>query len=104
MKKHIFNTSEQESSKSCLICLEIGCGSGFLLEVAIKKGWKNVTGVEPSLEAINHANKSVKSKIIHSTFESKDFEKKVSLNFRNILLITRGFRISFFGCTLVILW
>lgn len=30
MKKHIFNTSEQESSKSCLICLEIGCGSGFV--------------------------------------------------------------------------
>lgn len=84
--------------------LEIGCGNGFLLEVAIKMGWKNVTGIEPSFEAISLANEMVKNKIIHSTFESKDFEKKVSLNFRNILLITRGFRISFFGCTLVILW
>ena len=55
--------------------LEIGCGNGFLLEVAIKKGWKNVTGVEPSLAAINHANETVKNKIIHSTFEVKNFEK-----------------------------
>ena len=61
--------------------LEIGCGNGFLLEVAIKKGWKNVTGVEPSLEAINHANKSVKSKIIHSTFESKNFKN----NYYNLI-------------------
>ena len=55
--------------------LEIGCGNGFLLEVAIEKGWKNVTGIEPSVEAINHASGTVKNKIIHSIFESKKFEK-----------------------------
>ena len=55
--------------------LEIGCGNGFLLEVAIQKGWKNVAGIEPSFEAINNANEAIKNKIIHSIFESKNFEK-----------------------------
>ena len=55
--------------------LEIGCGNGFLLEVAIQKGWKNVAGIEPSFEAINNAHEAIKNKIIHSIFESKNFEK-----------------------------
>ena len=61
--------------------LEIGCGNGFLLEVAIKMGWKNVTGIEPSFEAISLANKMVKNKIIHSTFESKNFKN----NYYNLI-------------------
>ena len=61
--------------------LEIGCGNGFLLEVAIKMGWKNVTGIEPSFEAISLANEMVKNKIIHSTFESKNFKN----NYYNLI-------------------
>ena len=55
--------------------LEIGCGNGFLLEVAVNKGWKNVTGVEPSIQAINKARKNIKEKIINSTFQSNNFKK-----------------------------
>ena len=38
--------------------LEIGCGNGFLLETALDQGWKNVIGVEPSIE---HSKFSVKA-------------------------------------------
>ena len=55
--------------------LEIGCGNGFLLEEAIKQGWKNVIGVEPSFEAINQAKPNIMKKIIHSTFKSNSFKK-----------------------------
>ena len=55
--------------------LEIGCGNGFLLEVAIQQGWQNVAGIEPSVEAIKNANINIKNKIIHSVFKSENFEK-----------------------------
>ena len=55
--------------------LEIGCGNGFLLELAINNGWKNVTGVEPSIEAINNAKENIKDKIHHSTFKTGKFKK-----------------------------
>ena len=44
--------------------LEIGCGNGFLLEVAINQGWKNVSGIEPSIAAINQAKPNIRKKII----------------------------------------
>ena len=72
--------------------------------MAIKKGWKNVTGIEPSLESLNHANKSVKNKITHSAFESKNFEKMVPMNFRNILLNIEDSWTGFFSYILVIHW
>ena len=37
--------------------LEIGCGNGFVLEIAKENGWHNIMGVEPSLESIQNANK-----------------------------------------------
>ena len=55
--------------------LEIGCGNGFLLEVAINQGWKNVTGVEPSIDAINQAKPNIKKKILHSTFKTNSLKK-----------------------------
>ena len=55
--------------------LEIGCGNGFLLEVAINQGWKNVSGIEPSIAAINQAKPNIRKKIIHSTFKSNSLEK-----------------------------
>jgi SAM-dependent methyltransferase len=35
--------------------LDIGCGSGFVLSLALDRGWQTVRGVEPSADAINHA-------------------------------------------------
>lgn len=44
--------------------LEVGCGNGFFLEEARLRGWHNVLGVEPSVDAIAHADPSVKAAII----------------------------------------
>jgi SAM-dependent methyltransferase len=35
--------------------VDIGCGSGFVLEVAMQHGWTDVRGVEPSADAIAKA-------------------------------------------------
>lgn len=43
--------------------LEIGCGNGFILEKLYKLGFKNVYGVEPSLDAVRKANNSIKKNI-----------------------------------------
>ena len=45
--------------------LEIGCGNGFFLERALKLGFKNVYGVEPSKDAVNRAAvPAIKDKIV----------------------------------------
>jgi len=44
--------------------LEIGCGNGFFLEEAQSQGFREITGVEPSKDAIEQANPAVRSKII----------------------------------------
>lgn len=44
--------------------LEIGCGNGFLLEEALSQGYKDVTGIEPSRDAINLARPDIQPKII----------------------------------------
>jgi len=43
--------------------LEIGCGSGFFLEKALEYGFKKVSGVEPSLQAVDKSTPRVKSYI-----------------------------------------
>jgi SAM-dependent methyltransferase len=35
--------------------LDVGCGNGFVLELALDLGWHGVRGVEPSQDAIAHA-------------------------------------------------
>lgn len=47
--------------------LEIGCGNGFFLEEALSQGFAEVTGVEPSQDAIEQANPAVRSKIVCDT-------------------------------------
>lgn len=56
--------------------LEIGCGNGFMLEEAKKLGYKKVSGVEPSIEAISHAEKSNKNNIVNSIFDENTFKNK----------------------------
>lgn len=44
--------------------VDIGCGNGFVLDQALKRGWTNVIGVEPSTDAIAHASDAVRPTII----------------------------------------
>jgi SAM-dependent methyltransferase len=44
--------------------VDIGCGNGFVLEVAQERGWSNVRGVEPSADAIAHAAPTVRDSIV----------------------------------------
>lgn len=54
--------------------LEIGCGNGFFLRKALDFGFKNVFGVEPSIEAVKQASQSIKDNIIVDVFKSGLFE------------------------------
>jgi SAM-dependent methyltransferase len=55
--------------------LEIGAGTGIFLEELKKRGFKNVTGVEPSLSAIEAAPKYRQEWVLHGVFDSQVFEK-----------------------------
>ena len=44
--------------------VEVGCGNGFFLEEALRRGYRNVRGIEPSHDAIESASPSVKPLII----------------------------------------
>ena len=43
--------------------LEIGCGNGFFLSEALDQGYGEVCGVEPSSDAISHADERVREQI-----------------------------------------
>ena len=43
--------------------LEIGCGNGFFLEEARAQGYKEVYGVEPSMQAVSKASSYLKKRI-----------------------------------------
>ena len=44
--------------------VDIGCGTGFVLEVALSQGWSDVRGVEPSTDAVAKAAPSVRPLIV----------------------------------------
>lgn len=48
--------------------LEIGCGNGFLLTALLDKGYSNLYGIEPSSDAVLHADKKIKDKILVDIF------------------------------------
>jgi len=54
--------------------LEIGCGSGFFLEKALEFGFENIFGVEPSIEAVKQASKSIQNNIIVDVFKPGLFQ------------------------------
>ena len=54
--------------------LDIGCSNGFMLENALELGFKNVFGVEPSKDAIDRANKTIRDRIINNMFHGELFE------------------------------
>lgn len=55
--------------------LEVGCGNGFLLLKAKEQGYKEVWGVEPSLEAVNKAVEDIKQRIKNTVFKKSLFPK-----------------------------
>lgn len=44
--------------------LEIGCGNGFFLDEALRQGYRSVTGVEPSVDAVNRADNHIRQWIV----------------------------------------
>ena len=61
----IFNNSRENF-------LEIGCGNGFMLKEALRLGFKNVKGIEPSKEAIQFADDEIKDFIHHGIFAGEN--------------------------------
>ena len=55
--------------------LEIGCGNGFMLEEALKLGFKNAEGIEPSLKAINYSSSKIRNFIKKGIFDYKNYKK-----------------------------
>ena len=49
--------------------LEIGCGSGFMLEEALKRGYEEVRGIEPSHAAADAAAPTVKDLIVRDVLK-----------------------------------
>ena len=61
--------------------LEIGCGNGFMLKEALRLGFSNVKGIEPSKEAISFADEKIKNFIEHGVFDESYKDKKYDLVF-----------------------
>ena len=55
--------------------LEIGCGNGFMLEEALRVGFKNVKGIEPSIDSICNASNDIKKNIYNEVFDVNKIEK-----------------------------
>ena len=54
--------------------LDVGCGSGFVLELGRDKGWQAVRGVEPSSDAIAKAAPLVRGAIVQDVLREGLFE------------------------------
>ena len=50
--------------------VEVGCGNGFFLEEALRRGYTNVRGIEPSHAAIESAPPSVKPLIVEDVLRA----------------------------------
>lgn len=53
--------------------LEIGCGSGFFLEEALRQGFQSVEGIEPSKEAVAHARAGIRENIRLGLYDRSSF-------------------------------
>lgn len=65
------DTIERKIRKENRTILDIGCGPGFFLKRAKERGWIT-TGIEPSTEAANHAEKQGLN-ILRTFFENYNF-------------------------------
>ncbi len=55
--------------------LEIGCGNGFLMDKLASLGYKNIYGVEPSIEAVIKASSKIRRKIKKQNFKEGLYPK-----------------------------
>lgn len=55
--------------------LEIGCGNGFMLNSIYNLGYKNVFGIEPSIDAVNKSDLKIKKNIKIGLLRSNLFPK-----------------------------
>ena len=55
--------------------LEIGCGNGFVLEKIYNLGYKNIFGIEPSIDATAKTNSKIKKNIITNILKPGLFNK-----------------------------
>ncbi len=53
--------------------LEIGCGDGFFLKEAMKMGFTEIKGVEPSFQAIKRADMAVRESIVQGLYKKDMF-------------------------------
>lgn len=65
---------QQLQKKDTLV--EVGCGNGFMIEALLRKGFTNVMGVEPSIDAIKQAPKGIQKRIKNSIFKRTLFATK----------------------------
>lgn len=56
--------------------LEIGCGNGFILAQLYQQGYKNVFGVEPSIDAVKKSSKTIRSQIKINILKKNLFPKE----------------------------
>ncbi len=56
--------------------LEVGCGNGFLLAKAKEVGYKNVSGIEPSRDAISRSPKTIRKNIVLGMLNEGSFPPK----------------------------
>lgn len=54
--------------------LDVGTGNGFFLDEALRQGYSEVVGVEPSQHAVSKASDSVRSCIIPDILKANQFE------------------------------
>lgn len=54
--------------------LDIGCGSGFVLELAQRRGWKDPRGAEPSADAVAKADPAIRAQIVQDVMRPGLFE------------------------------
>lgn len=55
--------------------LELGCGNGAFLQVALQRGFQEVFGVEPSKEAVDNGPEGIKHRITNDVFRPGDFKE-----------------------------
>lgn len=56
--------------------LEIGCGSGFVLEKLYQMGYKNVYGIEPGKEAVEKAAENIRKNIVVNILKPNLYKSK----------------------------
>ncbi len=57
--------------------LEVGCGNGFLLKALYEKGYVNVSGVEPSTDAVAKSDALIRDKIMVGVLSPATFKSGV---------------------------